>query len=107
MPGNRITNLLANDTLKRSAWSSPGAVAKATVGLAEQLRRSEVDMPLRLPLGNDAVELILRDARKFCREVEDWKDKLNMNDNGEHTGGKEFSEWMRVLGDFVDCNERV
>lgn len=105
MPGNKITTLLADDNLKTSAWSSPDAIAKAAVSLVEQIRKGEKNVPLRLPLGRDATELVLRDAKNFCREIEAWKEDLDVEQQDKKSESKELQEWMSTLGEFVNRNE--
>ncbi|KAL9620980.1 MAG: hypothetical protein Q9160_004498 [Pyrenula sp. 1 TL-2023] len=104
MPGNKITNALANPNLQASAWSSAAEIAEATIRLAGRLQKGEKDMPLRIPLGKDATELILRDARKTCEEMEACKARFGVESVSGDVESQGYRDWMETLGGFIDDN---
>lgn len=105
MPGFKITNALAKSSLQASAWSSAVEIAEATIRLTERLQKGEKEIPLRIPLGKDATELILRDARKTCEEMEACKARFSVESMGADIESQGYREWMETLGGFVDANK--
>ena len=101
-PYNTIANLLGNTKLKETAWGESKHCARVLFEVVAS--KNKRPLPLRLPLGKDAVDLILQDLEAFQNDVNGWREVAERTSTTDQVESEEYRDWVKTLGGFVSSD---